>query len=135
VGINTNTVKGYSGRHAIIDLSAESVSQKVHWVREGAQTAGRDVDQIELHLLNWLVRVTNTAREASDFLERVANRNDVCPSLLAASPSVLVGTADQIADALLERRATYGFSIIQLDAGFPIPGLEMFAPIVDRLAR
>jgi probable F420-dependent oxidoreductase len=133
VGINTSTAKGYSGTHSIIDFAADSVARKVGWVHEGLRAGGRNVDDIELHNLNWLVRVTPTKQDATDFVDRVAARNGVSPALLASSPCVLIGTVDQIVDTLLQRRETYGFSVIQLDAGFALPHVQEIAPIIDRL--
>jgi probable F420-dependent oxidoreductase len=135
VGINTSTARGYSGAHSIEDLSAGSVDKKVAWAREGARIAGRNEDQLVLHTLHWLVRVTASMSEADELLSRVAARHQVSPSLLRESPGVLVGTVDQIVDVLLERRDRYGFSVLQLDAGFAIKNLAAFGPIIDRLCQ
>ncbi len=132
-GINTSTAAGHSGTHSIVDFAADSVARKVTWVHEGLRAAGRSSDDIEIHILHWLVRVTASQQEAAEFVERVAARNGVHPELLTASPSVLVGTVDQIVETLLERRETYGFSIIQLDAGFALPRLADIAPVIERL--
>ncbi len=54
--------------------------------------------------------------------------------LLANSPSVLVGTSDQIVDTLRARREELGISHVQLDAGFPTPDLHAFEPVITELA-
>ena len=61
-------------------------------------------------------------------------RFDVDPTVLAASPSVLVGTVSQIVDTLQARRDQLGISYFQLDAGFPTPDLDAFAPVIEALA-
>ena len=46
------------------------------------------------------------------------------------SPLVLIGTVDEIAETLQERRERYGFSYIVVME----PVMEAFAPVVERLA-
>ena len=101
--------------------------------RRRAPAAGRDPDTLELEMNHWLAKVTPSAAAATDLLERVATRNGVDPALLAASPSVLVGTANQIVDTLRVRRDQLGISYLQLDAGFPTPDLHAFAPVIAEL--
>jgi probable F420-dependent oxidoreductase len=134
VGINANLSAGVLGRHAVVDLSPERVREKVGWVTAGARTNGRSLDDIELEMNLWLVRVTPTEAEATAYLEKVARRFQVDPDVLAGSPSVLVGTGEACIDRLIERRETLGFSYFQLDAGYPPPDLDALAPIVAALA-
>jgi probable F420-dependent oxidoreductase len=134
VGVNASLRAGELGAHAIRDLSCDRVEQKVEWARQGATAAGRDPDTIELEMNHWLARVTTTAAEADEYLTSVAARYDVEPALLAESPSVLVGTVDQCIETLQARRERLGFSVLQLDAGFPNPGLHDFAPVIAALS-
>jgi probable F420-dependent oxidoreductase len=134
VGINASLAAGELGAHAIRDLSRERVAEKVQWVREGAERAGRSADGIELEINQWLARITPTTAEATDFVARVGRQYDVDPAILTGSPSVLVGTVEQCIDQLLERRERLGLSYFQLDAGFPTPNLEAFAPVIAALA-
>jgi probable F420-dependent oxidoreductase len=134
VGINASLRAGATGRHSIVDLTAERVAEKVGWIREGAEAAGRPFADIELEMNNWLVRVTPSAAAAADFLARVAAKHGVDPQLLAESPSVLVGTAGQCIETLLDRRESLGLSYFQLDAGFVPQNIETLAPIVAALA-
>jgi hypothetical protein len=64
----------------------------------------------------------------------MGKRFDVDPVVLAASPSVLVGTVAQIVDTLRARREQLGISYLQLDAGIPAPDLDAFAPVIETLA-
>jgi probable F420-dependent oxidoreductase len=134
VGINASLRAGATGQHTIVDLTAERVAEKVGWIREGAEAAGRPFADIELEMNNWLVRVTPSAKAAGEFLARVAAKYGVDPGLLAESPSVLVGTAEQCVETLLARRETLGLSYFQLDAGFAPQHIETLAPIVAALA-
>jgi hypothetical protein len=80
------------------------------------------------------VRVTASVADAEAFLAKIAARYEVEPAVLADSPSVLVGTAQQCIDTLQERRERFGFSYLQLDAGFAPADLAPLAPVVSALA-
>jgi probable F420-dependent oxidoreductase len=134
VGINASLRTCELGAHAVRDLSVERVAEKIGWAREGAAAAGRDPDDLELEMNHWLVRITPTAGDATDLLVRMGARFEVDPAVLAASPSVLVGTVSQIVDTLESRREQLGLSYLQLDAGFPTPGIDAFAPVIEALA-
>jgi probable F420-dependent oxidoreductase len=134
VGVNASLKAGELGPHAIRDLSCERVRQKLEWVRQGATAAGRDPRTLELEMNHWLARVTASEAETADVLARVATRYGVEPELLAESPSVLVGTVEQCISTLRARREQLGFNVLQLDAGFPNPGLHDFAPVIAALS-
>ena len=134
VGIAANLGAGKLGREAVVDLSRQAVERKLGWAREGIAAAKRDPRSLVLELNHWLVRITPSTALAREFLEHSASRQQVEPQLLAASPSVLVGTVEQCADALLERRESLGISYIQLDAGYPAPDFASLRPLVERLA-
>jgi probable F420-dependent oxidoreductase len=134
VGINASLAAGELGAHAVLDLRADRVAEKIGWVREGVHAAGRSLDGIELEMNHWLVRITPTVAEGEEFLAKIAARYEIAPEVLAHSPSVLVGTVEQCADTLVERREQLGFSYLQLDAGFAPKDLDSLAPLVARLA-
>ena len=134
VGVNASLAAGRLGSHAVLDLRAKRVAEKLGWVREGAAAAGRDFADLELEMNHWLVRITNSTSDAHEFLAKIAARYEVTPEVLAESPSVLVGTVEQCADTLHARREEYGFSYLQLDAGFAPKDLSSLAPLIARLA-
>jgi probable F420-dependent oxidoreductase len=134
VGIVASLARGALGSHAIVDLRAERVTEKTGWISDAAEAAGRSLDEIRIEMNHWLVRVTSTEQDATDFLAKVAARNEVSPELLADSPAVLVGTVDQIIERLIARREQFGISTIQVDAGFAPQNLDSLAPIVSSLA-
>ena len=133
VSIVASLKAGFTGPHSIADLSAERVQKKIGWVLQGVAEAGRDPGEITLSINHWLVRVTPTVADGRSFLERIASRNGVDTALLAESPAVLVGTVDQLADTLEERRERYGLSHFQLDAGFAPRDIDSLVPLVGRL--
>jgi probable F420-dependent oxidoreductase len=134
VGINASLRAGELGADAVRDLSVARVAEKISWARAGAIAAGREPDAPALEMNHWLAKVTPSAAAAGDLLERIGKRFDVDPDTLAASPSVLVGTVEQIVDTLRARREALGLSVVQLDAGFPTPDLDAFAPVIETLA-
>jgi probable F420-dependent oxidoreductase len=134
VGINASLRAGELGGDAVRDLSFARVAEKITWARDGAAAAGRDPDALELEINHWLAKVTPSAAAATDLLERMGTRFEADPAVLAASPSVLVGTVAQIVDTLGARREELGISYLQLDAGFPTPDLDAFAPVIEILA-
>jgi hypothetical protein len=80
------------------------------------------------------VRVTDTEADADAYLGKVAARHGVDPTRLATSPAVLVGTVPRLVDVLQERRERFGFTHLQLDAGFPPRDVESLFPLVGKLA-
>jgi len=134
VGIVASLASGALGTSQIEDLSAERVVEKLGWICDGAEAAGRSLDDITIEMNHWLVRVTSTPGEAEAFVAKIADRNGVSVEMLTHSPAVLVGTPEQIIDTLIERRERFGTSCIQLDAGFAPANLASLAPIVAALA-
>ncbi len=134
VGVNASLRQGDMGRHAVVDLFADRVAEKVAWVTEGARAVGRNPDDVELEVNNWLVKITRTNGDAQDFLARMGARFEVDPNLLRQSPSVLVGTLGECVDRLHERRERFGFTYFQLDAGFAPPDIESVGLLVRELS-
>jgi probable F420-dependent oxidoreductase len=134
VGINAGLREGALGAHAIADFGAERVAEKIAWVAEGAAAAGRSLDDIDLELNHWLVRVTPTVVEAGAFLDRMAARFGIESETLDESPAVLVGTVERLAAKLRADRDRFGINVVQLDAGFHPQRLDDLSPLVEQLA-
>jgi probable F420-dependent oxidoreductase len=134
VSIVASLRAGALGSHAVEDLMAERVSEKLDWIREGIVSAGRDPATVVLSINHWLVRITDTEDDAAAYLGKVAASHGVDPGRLADSPAVLVGTVPRLVDVLHERRERFGFSHLQLDAGFPPRDLAPLLPLVGKLA-
>jgi probable F420-dependent oxidoreductase len=128
-GVYANLGRGTLDVHPVLDMSPESVTDKVQFVRDGARSAGRDPADVELELSLLLCRVVSSADESRAVLEQTATSWGVAPKAIEASPAVLVGTVDQCAELLEERRERYGFSYIHVGSDF-----ENAATLVARLA-
>ena len=110
------------------DLSAWKVSaveQRVQLIRNAA---GERCDRIELNVLVQRVVITEDRHGAAEELTRRWPQLSVDDIL--ASPYVLIGTVDQIAEHLQVRRERWGFSYYVVFE----PYIDAFAPVVARLA-
>jgi probable F420-dependent oxidoreductase len=134
VGINANLQAGSSGTHSINDFSDQRIAEKIGWVRQGAEAAGRRFEDLELYLAHWLVRVDESRSETEAFLERIAARVGLDPSWIEEAPGVLVGSAERCIEKLLALRESFGFSYVHFDPGpRSMSPIESVAPIVARL--
>jgi probable F420-dependent oxidoreductase len=106
------------------DMTAAATERKIGWVREAA---GDRFDQIELNVMSSTVEVTDDPQGAA---ERLAESFGLTAAEILDSPIALVGTPDQIAETLLERRERFGFSYVTVLENV----LDEFAPVVARLA-
>jgi hypothetical protein len=107
----------------VADLSPAAFHRKIGWVREAA---GDRFSELELHVVVDFVTLTDDRDAAAAAGGR--------PYGLGAAevleiPLVLMGTTDQMADALRRRRDAYGISYVTVQA----EALERFAPVVERL--
>lgn len=107
------------------DITEASIATKLAIISEAA---GARHDQIELNALVLAVRITNDQTSATNELSQ---RYGITPAEVLASPHLLVGSVNQVVDALIERRERFGLSYVTVAE----PALNDMAPIVDRLAR
>jgi probable F420-dependent oxidoreductase len=134
-GINANLRAGTSGTHSINDFTPAKIAEKIGWVREGAEAAGRRFEDIELYLANWLVRVDDSRSSTDAFLQRVGSRLGLDPAWIEQAPGVLVGSADRCIEKLLGLREAFGFSYVHFDAGpRSMESIDSVAPVVGRLS-
>jgi alkanesulfonate monooxygenase SsuD/methylene tetrahydromethanopterin reductase-like flavin-dependent oxidoreductase (luciferase family) len=105
---------------------AASVEEKLAWVREGA---GSRYPDIELSLIPTLVLEKDYDRAASELIA-AHSWGGVKPSDVLAMPSVFIGSLEEIAEQMEERRARYGFSYYVVSDR----QLDRAAPLVARLA-
>jgi probable F420-dependent oxidoreductase len=122
VGITTRALP--DGSKDALDMTAAATERKIEWVRAAA---GDRFEQIELNTICPTVEITDDRRAAA---ERIAADLPVTAAEVLDSPTVLLGTVDEIADSLRERRDRYGFSyVVVLETA-----MDDFAPVVERLA-
>ena len=123
------------GTKDIATSTADAVAEQVAWVRAAA---GARFDDLELHSLLLMVRVSDNRRHAA---EQVAAELATFPATwvsnavlsaeqILASPHFLVGTVDQMVADLQMRRERYGISYITLLGD----SVDIFSPVVARLA-
>ncbi len=92
------------------------------------QAAGERFDRVELSMV--IAPILTTERgQAAEHCARQHGWTAVRPQDVLAMPSIFIGSVDEIADHMLERRERFGVSYyIVSDAG-----MEALAPIVARL--
>jgi probable F420-dependent oxidoreductase len=125
IGINALLRSGEpSSAESVQSLSPSATDQKIEWVRAAA---GDRFSELELQTLVGFVLFTD---DRASILQGMAAAFGVSPEDAAEAPVALVGTQDEIVDALEARRARWGISYVVI----PAESLEAFAPIVARLA-
>lgn len=104
---------------------AETVAQKVAWVREGA---GDRFDDVELSTVIGVTITDNPRHEAAALIRR-RDWTAVTPEQVLDMPSLAIGSINGIAETLEARRERFGFSYYVVSDS----ALEAFAPVVARL--
>jgi probable F420-dependent oxidoreductase len=120
VGINVDL---RSNAMADIDFSAEACDRKVSWVRQAA--AGR---WSSLHL-SMLLHQARFSEDQQGAFREIAIDMECTPEVVSQSPSVLVGTPQQVMEILQERRERWGLNewIVREEQ------MDAFAPVVSEL--
>jgi probable F420-dependent oxidoreductase len=126
VSVLTTSVASGVVEDSPAERTPAEVERKLGWIREGA---GDRYPQIELNLIPTLVVTTDRRRAAEELVERRGWEGVTACDLLEM-PSFLIGTYDEIADVLRERRERYGFSYYV----FSDAQLNDATPLVERLA-
>jgi probable F420-dependent oxidoreductase len=107
------------------DASPEVFTQKLGWIRDAA---GDRFSAIELNTLAQTVVITDDSRGAAAPL---AKEYGMDVDKMLESPLVLIGSADQIAQALQQRRERFGISYITVFE----KDLENMAKVIGRVGR
>ncbi len=124
VSINFNLEQGAVNRTTMGTGGANETDEKIGWIR-GA--AGSRFDELELSVTVFVAIVTD---DQAGMAERIAPGFGMSPAEVLESPHALIGTTDQIVEALQARRERYGVSYI----AFSGDGFERLAPVVAQLA-
>ncbi|MGH2550935.1 MAG: TIGR03621 family F420-dependent LLM class oxidoreductase [Thermomicrobiales bacterium] len=104
----------------------ETVEKQVGYVREGA---GDRFDQIELSGIVTLL-ITDRRRTQTEELIRARGWNELSVEDVWSMPFVFIGSIDEIAEQMRERRERLGFSYFIVDDA----NIDTLAPIVAKLA-
>jgi probable F420-dependent oxidoreductase len=134
VGINANLAAGDIGKHSVLDVSWEKMSEKVAWARSGASDAGRNSEEIVFSMAQWVLHVDESRNNNESVLAKLGARLGVDPEWLEAAPGVVVGPAARCIEKLQELRERLGISYIQLFSGPHSIDLQAAAPVVAALA-
>src|SRR6266850_5309500 len=106
-------------------FTAEGTDERLRWIREAA---AERLDRIELNALIQRVIVTDDRVSAAEELAR--QWKPLTAAEILDSPFVLLGTVDEIVDALRRRRERWGLG----DYVVMEPAMDALAPVVARLA-
>ena len=123
VGINPRMVDGKITAETPADSSPERVRQKIQWVREGAESAGRDPDAIEFNSLSFVTAISD---DVSGLRSALASSSGMTVEQVADCPLFLTGSAQEIRERLERQREETGISYIVIQGGDP-GVLETFA--------
>ena len=126
VGINPSIPEGRVLPHTIHDLAPERVREKIDWVREAAEAAGRDFGALELQSLIFVTAVTDEPRPVR---ELVAKQTGMSVDDVARCAGFLTGPGSEIRDRLERRREETGISYVVIQSGDEAT-LERFAEAV-----
>ena len=123
VGVNTSLAAGVH----IADLASQATfdhyDRCLTWIREAAPDR---FDAIELQIMPVAARIVGSQRAAA----RTATMLGLSGENALELPIVLIGTAEELCERLLERRKRWGFTNIVI----PGEAMESFAPVVAQLA-
>ncbi|SDY52821.1 Luciferase-like monooxygenase [Saccharopolyspora shandongensis] len=130
-GIHSNLRHGSAYNAAVIeDMLPDRMSRKIAWVREAAERAGRDPDQLDYLSITWTCRVVDSPRQTDAALAEVCRAYGVDPAVGRRSTGLLVGTAEQCAEQLQHRREELGLNYVDFGAA----DAGEVAPLVAALA-
>jgi probable F420-dependent oxidoreductase len=124
ISVNFNLAPGKVNQSVMKTGDATSTEEKIGWIRDAA---GAHIDELELSVTVFVAIVSD---DQAGIVGRISAGFGMTPEETLASPHALVGSVDQIADALMERRERFGFSYVV----FSGDGYAALAPVVKKLA-
>ena len=124
IGLNANLRAGEVSVDAAKTATERATEEKLDWIRAAA---GDRFDELEFNVLVFNATITD---DGDSLIEAMAPLFDLTPAEARAVPHVLVGTAEQVVDELLERREKYGISYVTLQGP---DVMDAFAPVVAKL--
>ena len=106
--------------------TAESYAQKIAWLR---QAAGERFTQLELSVIMTTLLTHNRSLGAEQIVQ-TRGWSGVSVEEILEMPTIFIGTMEQIAEQMLERREHFGISYyMTFDRS-----MEAYAPLVERLS-
>jgi len=130
VGVNPRLHEGRVTADTAADLAPARVRQKVGWIREAAEGAGRRFEDLELNSLVFVVALTE---DPKDVREGLARSTGMSPDEVADCPLFLTGSPAEVRERLERRREETGISYVVIQGEGD--ALERFAEaVVEPLA-
>ena len=114
VGISAMVDQGKVTPETARNVSPERVREKIAWIREGAEQAGRDPDSIELQTLTFVCAVTDDPKPIRQML---SENTGMSVEEVENCPLFLAGSGSEICDRLERQREETGVSYIAIQGG------------------
>ena len=124
IGFNFSLTEGEVNPTVAATGSAEETQKKVGYVREAA---GARLSELEMNVMVFISMVTD---DAAGMAERVSAGFGMSADDVMTSPHVLIGSTEQMEDAIIRRREEFGFTYVTFSSDV----VEAMAPVVKRLA-
>ncbi len=114
IGISAMVDRGEVVPETARDVTLERVREKIGWVREAAEKAGRDPESIELSSLSFVCAVTD---DPGPLREALASNTGMSEEEVAESPLFLAGSGPEIRERLERQREQTGISYVVIQGG------------------
>jgi probable F420-dependent oxidoreductase len=114
VGISAMVDQGKVVPETARNVAPDRVLEKIAWVREAAERAGRDPEAIEFSALTFVCNITD---DAKSLREALAGNTGMSPEEIANCPLFLAGIGPEICDRLERQREETGISYVMIQGG------------------
>jgi len=122
VGVNTSLISGQWGDDVAAQATFDHYDRCLEWIRDGA---GDRFASLELQIAVVAAMVVDSRKAALRSAKMLGFPGEEALDLTV----LLIGSAEELCERLIERRERWGFSNIVV----PDHAMESFAPIVNRL--
>lgn len=122
VGLNPKTLP--QGGHDWLSSTPAFMAQQVGWIKEGA------ADRFERLELSMAIYRTIVTKHPLDAATELSDAYGIAPEAILASPDFLIGSVEEIAERIEERRERLGISYLEIADQDAVA----FAPVPARLA-
>jgi probable F420-dependent oxidoreductase len=114
IGISARVDQGKVVPETARDVAPARVREKVAWIREAAEQAGRDPEAIEFNTLTFVCAVTD---DPKPLIEGLVANTGMSAEEVANCPLFLAGTGPQICERLERQREEVGISYVAIQGG------------------
>jgi probable F420-dependent oxidoreductase len=114
IGISARVDQGKVVPETARDVAPDRVREKIAWIREAAERAGRDPEAIELSALTFVCTITD---DPKPLREALAGNTGMSPEEIASCPLFLAGSGPEICDRLERQREETGISYVMIQGG------------------